>query len=106
MDSILAFFAEYDLEAVVGLMQEWEMGALIQNPYFLGAAAIVALLALWRKWHGLLALDIGIVGFAFLLSFTLQKGTEVKEVYSDSLLIFVGGGVVLVGAVIHLLFFK
>mgnify|MGYP001430219900 CR=1 FL=1 len=106
MDSIWAFFARWDVEGITELMQEYELGTLIQNQYFLIAAAVVALLAAWRKWRGVLALDIGVVGFAYLLSFTLEKGTEVKEVYSDQLLIFVGGGVVVVSAVIYLLFIK
>jgi len=106
MDSIWAFFAKYDLEGVTELMQEWQLGDLIANPYFLGGAAAVAAIAAYMKWRGLLALDVGVVGFTYLLSLTLEKGTEVKEVYSDSLLFFVGGGVVIVAVVIYLLFLK
>lgn len=106
MDRIWAFLAKYDVEAVTQLMDEWQIGNLIGNPYFLGGAAAVALIASYKKWRGLLALDVGIVGFAYLLSFTLEKGTEVQEVYSESLLLFVGGGVVIVAAVIYLLFLK
>ena len=106
MDRIWAFIEKYDVEAVTQLMNEWQLGNLIANPYFLGGAAVVALLASYMKWRGLLAIDVGIVGFAYLLSFTLEQGTEVQEVYSESLLMFVGGGVVIVAAVIYLLFLK
>jgi len=106
MDQIWAFFSRWDIDAVTQLMAEWELGNLIANKYFLIGAGVVALLAAYMKWRGLLAIDVGVVGFAYLLSFTLEKGTNVKEVYSEQLLFFVGGGVVLVAAVIYLLFLK
>lgn len=106
MDRFWAFLARWDVDAVTQLMAEWELGTLIANQYFLIGAGVVALVSAYMKWRGLLAIDVGVVGFAYLLSFTLEKGTEVQEVYSEQLLFFVGGGVVLVAAVIYLLFLK
>ncbi|MEZ4483072.1 MAG: hypothetical protein R2864_00280 [Syntrophotaleaceae bacterium] len=36
----------------------------------------------------------------------LQRGTQVENIMSDTLLVFVGGGLVLIFAVIYLLFIR
>ena len=106
MDSFWEIMESLQTEEIMAMMQEMQIGDLITDPYFLGGAAALAILALFMKWRGLLAIEIGVIGFAWLLSRTLEQGAEVKEVYSDTLLVFIGGGVVVVAAVIYLLFLK
>ena len=106
MDAFIDFFKNFQTDKVMQLINDMNIADLVQNPYFLGGAAALAILSLIMKWKGLLALDIGIVGLCLLFSYTVDRGTEVTEVYSDTLLIFIGGGVVIVCAIIYLVFMK
>ncbi len=95
-----------ETKQVINTLQEWKIGDLIHNPWFLGGMVALALLALFMRWRMFLAAILAVTGFAWLLSYTMARGTEVTEVYSDTLLIFVGGGVLLMAFVIYLLFIK
>ncbi|PLY06154.1 MAG: hypothetical protein C0624_04530 [Desulfuromonas sp.] len=106
MDAIIEFFQNFQTERVMEVINDMNIADLVQDPYFLGGAAALAILSLIMKWRGLLALDVGVVGLCLLFSYTVDRGTEVTELYSESLLIFIGGGVVIVAAIIYLVFMK
>jgi len=106
MDAFIEFFKNFQTDKVMQLINDMKIADLIHNPYFLGGAAALAILALIMKWKGLLVIDIGLVGLCLLFSYTVDSGTEINEAYSENLLFFVGGGVVIVAAIIYLVFMK
>jgi len=106
MEKLMAMLHNFETENLVALMQEMNLAELIANPAFLGTMAVIAAICLFTKWHGLLAIVFGLTGFTWLLSYTLQQGTELDGASNPTLLVFVGGGVVIVGVVIYLLFIK
>jgi len=102
----MRFFEHFQTERVVAWLQEMQIGDLIHNPYFLGGAAAVAVLSMIMRWRGFLSICLGLTGFAYLVSYTLQQGTQLDGLGNSTLLVFVGGGAVIIGLVIYLLFIK
>lgn len=93
-------------EQVLSFLGELNIGELIYNKWFLGGLALVALITIYLRRYALLATILALVGFASLVDYTLQRGTAVENIMSDTLLVFVGGGLVLIFAVIYLLFIR
>lgn len=101
------FFRRFETERVFAWLKTLNMGELVHNRYFVGAVAALAILSYLMRWRLLLAAVLGVAGFAWLLSYTLQQGTSLGGgLENSSLLVFVGGGVVIVGVVIYLLFIR
>ncbi len=68
---------------------------------------IMAVISLIMKWNWMLMGVIVIVGCAGAMSFLAEKGTSLEGGMSNSaMLVFIGIGVVVVGALIYLLFIK
>jgi hypothetical protein len=95
-----------ETEKVMTFLRELDIGDLIFNPWFLGGLVIFTAISLYMRRYGLLSIVLGLVGFASLVNYTLRQGTAVEGILSDTLLVFVGGGVVLIFAIIYLLFIK
>ncbi len=103
---IADFFRHFQTERVVETLKGLNLSELVANPWFLGAAGLLALIALILRWRMLLATVVCSVGFTWLLSYTMARGTSLEEGSNEALLIFIGGGVVLVGLVIYLVFIR
>lgn len=95
-----------ETEQVLSFLGELNIGELIYNPWFLGSLALIAVITIYLRRYAILATILALVGFASLVDYTLQQGTEVENIMSDTLLVFVGGGLVLIFAVIYLLFIR
>jgi len=106
MEGFLQIFEHFQTERVIAWLQSMKIADLVHNPYFLAAVAALAIISLLMKWRGFLAICLGVTGFAYLISYTLQKGTQLEGLSNPTLLIFVGGGAVIIGLVIYLLFIK
>lgn len=107
VSSLGDFFRRFETGTVLAWLQSLNLGDLMHNRYFIAAVAVVALVAFFLKWRLLLATVLGLTGFTALLSYTLQQGTNLQgSLDNSSLLVFVGGGVVIVGFVIYLLFIR
>ena len=102
----LELLKNFDTARVVQFLKEMNVGELIHDPWFLGAMGALALLALLMKWRLLLVAILGVTGLAGLISYTLERGTRLDTLGNQTLLIFVGGGAVLIVLVIYLLFIK
>lgn len=105
MDHILDFFRNLETQRIMQLLQDAKIGDLIHNPWFLGSVAALAVISLVMGWRLLLTTVLGLTGFAWLISYTLQQGTSLDG-SNDTLLVFVAGGAVVIGLVIYLLFIK
>ncbi len=106
LSTVADFFRHFETERVISLLQDLHVGRLIHSPWFLGGMGVAALIALVMHWRLLLVTILSITGFSWLLSYTLAKGTNIDSPTSDTLLVFVGGGAVLIMVVIYLLFIK
>lgn len=106
MDSILQFFQGLQTDRLIALMNEMHLGDLIHSPWFLGSVAALAVIALLLRWRVFLAIILGLTGFAWLISYTLDQGASLDSPSNPTLLVFVGGGAFIVGLFIYLLFIK
>jgi hypothetical protein len=105
-DLFLELFQNLETERVMDFLREMDLGDLIFNPWFLGGLTIFSIISIYLRRYGLLSIVLGLVGFASLVNYTLQQGTAVEGILSNTLLVFVGGGLVLIFALIYLLFIK
>jgi hypothetical protein len=105
-DLVLEFFEKLETERVMNFLREVNLGDLIFNPWFLAGLAVFSAISIYLRRYGLLSIVLGLVGFASLVNYTLQQGTAVDGILSDTLLVFVGGGLILIFALIYLLFIK
>ena len=106
VSSIEDILRKFETERVVAFLNDMDVRALIHNPVFLGAMGALALLALFMKWRVVLVTILTVTGLAWLISYTLERGTQLGGVGDQSLLVFVGSGAVLMAVIIYLLFIK
>jgi len=106
METLKEFFQNLQTDRLMELLQQMNLGDLIKNPAFLGVMGVIALICLVKRWYGFLSSVLGLTGFVWLVSYTLQQGTDLQGGSNSTLLVFIGGGVVLVGLMIYLLFIK
>jgi len=105
MERVLDFFRNFETQRMIQMLQDARIGDLVHNPWFLGSVAALAVISLVMGWRVLMTTILGLTGFAWLVSYTLEKGTSLDG-SNDTLLVFVGGGAVVIGMVIYLLFIK
>lgn len=105
--SITEFLQRFETAKVIEYLKELDLQELMHNPYFLGGTGTLAVIAFLMRWRLLLVVILTIAGFVVLLSYILEQGTSMEGgLASDSLLIFVGGGALIVFLVIYLLFIR
>ena len=102
----MQLFENLQTDRVVAWLQSAKIGELVHNPYFLGGVAALAVISLIMKWRVFLAVCLGVTGFVYLISYTLQQGTDLEGLSNPTLLVFVGGGAVIIGLVIYLMFIR
>ena len=101
------FLQHFETARVFAYLQSLDLQGMVKNPYFLIGSAAFALVCLWLRWRLLLVAIFSSVGFLWLLSYTLARGTTLDGGMSnDTLLIFVGGCTALVFLVIYVLFIR
>lgn len=107
LSSFSDLFERFETKRVLAWVESLDLPTLMHNRYFIAGVAVLAIVAFLLKWRLLLATVLGISSFVWLLSYTLEQGTTLQGgLDNSSLLVFVGGGVVIVGFVIYLLFIK
>ena len=107
VDSVLEYLSQFSTANILAYLGESDLGNLFYNPYFLGTMGILAVISLVLKWNWMIMGVIVVVGCAGAMSFLAEKGTSLEGGMSDSgMLVFIGIGVVVVGALIYLLFIK
>ncbi len=93
-------------DQVMQQLQDWNVGNLSTDPWFLGGFAVAILLTYFMGWRTISAFLVGLGGFALALSWTVSKGTGVSGIESGGLYVIVGGGAVVVALFIYILFIK
>jgi hypothetical protein len=103
---ILAYLKNFETGRAWQTLQQLQIGDLIHNPWFLGTIGALALISLFMRWRALLVILVSVSAFTWLLSYVQQRGTELDGLNNLSLLIFAGGGVLIISFFIYLLFIR
>jgi hypothetical protein len=105
--SVMKFLQQFETDKVIDYLKTLNLQELIKNPYFLGGTGALGIIAFLMRWKVLLVVILTLAGFVALLSYTLEQGTSLEGgVANDALLVFVGGGAIIVFMVIYLLFIR
>lgn len=106
-DSAIEYLSQFSTANILAYLGQSNLGNLFYNPYFLGTMGILAVISLILKWNWMLMGVIVVTGCAGAMSFLAEKGTSLDGGLTDSgMLVFIGIGVVVIGALIYLLFIK
>ena len=105
-ESLVDFLKNFKTGEVFTFLRSVNIEDLIHNPWFLGGTAALALISLIMRWRVLLATILSVTGFVGLLNYTLQQDTSLQNLSNPALMVFVGGGVLIIFVVIYLLFIK
>jgi len=93
-------------DQVMQQLQDWNIGDLSHNPWFLGGFAIIILITYLIGWKAIAGFLVGLGGFALIVSLAVGRGTGVEGIAGGGLWILVGGGAVAVALFIYLVFIK
>ncbi len=105
-DSVIEFLKQFRTDQVMMKLQEWNVGDLSTNPWFLGSFVLAVLITYFIGWRAISAFLAGIGGFALALSWTVAQGTGTEGIEGGGIYIIVGGGAVVVALFIYILFIK
>ena len=105
--SFMEFVQKFETAKVIAWLQTLNLQELIHNPYFLGGAAVLAVIALIMRWRLLMVTILSISGFVWLLSYTMAQDTSLEGgMANETLVVFVFGGTAIVFLAIYLLFIR
>jgi len=97
----------FETARVMAYLQALDLQALVQNPYFLSGAGVLAVIALLMRWRVLLVTILTVTGFVWLLAYTMTQNTSMEGgIANDTLLVFILGGTAIVFVAIYLLFIR
>ena len=105
-ETFLEYLEPFRTDQIMMKLQEWSVGDLSTNPWFLGGFLVAILLTYFIGWRAISAFLTGIGGFALALSWTVAKGTGTEGIESGGIYIIVAGGAVVVALFIYILFIK
>lgn len=93
-------------DQVMQQLQNWNVGELNSNPWFLGGFAIAILLTYFIGWKAISGFLVGLGGFALVVSLAVGKGTGTEGIAGGGVWILVGGGAAVIALFIYILFIK
>lgn len=100
------FMTNFRTDNVMQQLQAWNVGDLTHNPWFLGGFAAVALICYFLGLRAIASFIVGIGGFALAVSWTVAQGTGTAGIEGGGIYILVGGGALVIGLFIYLLFIR
>jgi hypothetical protein len=107
MSSVIEFLQNFETARVMAYLQKVDLKTVMEHPYFLAGMGAAAILAYVMHWRLLLVVVLTLTGFIYLLGYTLSQGTSLAGgLPTDSLMVLVGGGSVIVFLAIYLLFIR
>lgn len=93
-------------ENMMAMLREVNLGDLIYNPWFLTVLGLVCLVAIILKRQALFFIIMTTVAYACVIDYTLQDKPSIESAGSQPILVFAGGGVILVFLILYYLFFR
>ena len=100
------FMTNFRTDNIMHQLESWNIADLSTNPWFLGGVAVTVLITYFLGLRAISAFIVGIGGFTLALSWTVAQGIGLKGIESGGIYIIVGGGAIIVGLFIYLLFIK
>ncbi|NOY14520.1 MAG: hypothetical protein GXP51_12945 [Deltaproteobacteria bacterium] len=100
------FMTNFRTDHIMHQLESWNVADLSTNPWFLGGFAATVLITYFLGMRAISAFIVGVGGFTLALSWTVARGVGLKGVESGGIYIIVGGGAIIVGLFIYLLFIK
>lgn len=105
--SAVEFIKQFETTKVMNYIKAMDLKTMMEHPFFLAGVGVTAIIAYLMKWRLLLIVVIAITGFIYLLGYTLAKGVSLEGgMPTDSLMVLIGGGTVIVFLTIYLLFIR
>jgi ABC-type glycerol-3-phosphate transport system permease component len=102
-----ALLAKVETSAIIDYLQALDLHTLVHHPYFLSGTGALAIIAMLMRWRVLLVTILTVSGFAWLLAYTLERGASLEGgIGNETLMLFVGGGAVIVFGAIYFLFIR
>lgn len=106
-DEFLASLSRFDVDGMLAYAGQYDLGVYVNHPWFLVVMGTLAILCLLFKWRTMFAVILGLTGISKLIAYTLASGTGIDEgLKSHSLMVFIGGGLLIIIALIYLLFIR
>ncbi len=105
-DNIKHYLDYLRTDQVMQQLQDWNVGELSTNPWFLGGFAALVLITYLIGWRAIAGFLVGVGGFILVLSLAIGKGTGVAGIAAGGLWILVAGGAAAVALFIYLIFIK
>lgn len=105
--SAVEFIKHFETTKIMATLKAMDLKTVMEHPYFLAGVGVTAIIAYLMKWRLLLVVVIVITGFIYLLGYTLSKGVSLEGgMPTDSLIVLIGGGAVIIFLAIYLLFIR
>ncbi len=105
-ESIKYYLDYLRTDRVMQQLQEWNVGELSTNPWFLGGFAVIVMITYFIGWRAISGFMAGIGGFALVLSLAVAGGTGTEGIAGGGIWILIGGGGAAAGIFIYLVFIK
>ena len=107
LSSAVDFIKQFETTKIMAYIKAMDLKTVMEHPYFLAGVGVTAIIAFLMKWRLLLVVVIVITGFIYLLGYTLSKGVSLDGgMPTDSLMVLIGGGTVIIFMAIYLLFIR
>lgn len=100
------FIDNFRTDQIMQHLTALNLGDLKSNPWFIGGFAAAIALSYFLGKRAISAFLVGIGGFALAISWTVSKGTGTEGISGGGIYVIVGGGAVVIGLFIYLLFIK
>jgi len=102
MDQSIDWMHVLQTKHVIAFIQDLN---LLHNWWFIGGAILFIVISLLMKWHLLLTCTISLSALIALTAFITQRGTDLEQ-SSDGIIMFVGGGAVIMFFFIYMIFMR
>jgi len=106
LSTVKDFLEPLRTEHLMETLRNANLGDLIYNPWFLAVLGVICLVSIILKRQALLFMLLTTVGYACVIDYTLQKKPSISTVGSEPVLVFAGGGAILVFVFIYYLFLR
>lgn len=104
--SAIDFLQHFETARVIAALRNLDLSTLLHNPWLLGGIALLAVTALLLRWRLLLITLFTVAGLAGLIVYTLEQDKVAGALASESMVMFVLIGALIVMVAIYFLFVK
>jgi hypothetical protein len=104
--AIIEFLQRFETGRVIDYLKSLDLNTMLHNPWLLGGIFLLTIAALVLRWRLLLVTLFTVSGLTGLIVYTLDQGKTTGTVGTESIVVFVMIGAVIVLVAIYFLFIK